>query len=508
MEFVHISHQTIRDTVNKNILPELEFGLLKRYGEELKIGTEEKTVLLEMSIDQLEARQDSFVLQVTVRSLCHSRSVTADYLGFAERFNMKKCILCIGDVGNVESPWAQLIQPAVYMFRNEYNVIFIESSSLGTSPQRWLKYGCSLLRGCLKFLKVSTVNVLCSGSGGVLLHQLLADSPEMLANTHIVFNLDMPAAIKALPFEIVSVEESLRENDIQLWCMYEDDSDEDAPGAFNRSKPGATKMFDALSKVQARLESDRKRSGLNGGAAAAVPRNFDEIIFSNKMNIGAEKRVCRVNVSKMRLYVFEEDALAKMVSYLREFPSSFQDDVIDGLVKDMLDIFREDITEEIDLPSIKNANLDRGKEARKKVAQRNRERLNRVQAGVEQMALGSMRDEQPALPPPVETTQTLQAVPRKGSRSRNASKNQRSKSNLPMVSEDEGGLAEDAEDDDSEGETFFAGGNSEKDYAADRKSLMDMFSDDSASGPQALPAPPTSTLVALEDAGAASSSRD
>eukprot|EP00930_Biecheleria_cincta_P028837 TRINITY_DN20089_c0_g1_i1.p1 TRINITY_DN20089_c0_g1~~TRINITY_DN20089_c0_g1_i1.p1 ORF type:complete len:500 (+),score=125.18 TRINITY_DN20089_c0_g1_i1:119-1618(+) len=497
LEFVHISHQTVRDTVNKNILPELEFGLLKRYADELRLGTEEKAILLEMSIDQLEARQDSFVLQVTVRSLCHSRSVTADYLNFGERFNMKKNILCIGDVGNVESPWAQLLQPAVYMFRHEYNVIFIESPSLGKSPQRWLKYGCSLLRGCLKFLKVSSVNVLCTGSGGVLLHQLLADSPEILANTHIAFNLDMPAAIKALPFEIVRIEEALRENDIQMWCMYEDDSDEEAPGAFNRLKPSATKMYDALSKVQARLESDRKRAASNPDIA---PRNFDEILFSNQMNVGAEKRVWRVPVSKMRLVVFEEEALAKMVSYLQTFPSTFQDDVIDGLVKDMLDIFREDITEKVDLPSIKNVNLNRDQEARKKMAQKNRERLNRLQEGVQQMALGSIREQQ-ALAPPVETTQTLQAMPRKGSRT--ASKKQRSKSNLTVVSEDEGGLAE-ADDEDDEEDNFFSNDTSAEAYEAQWKMLQDMRADPSArSGHKA---PTTSTLVAIEDAGAASNS--
>ncbi|CAE8664699.1 unnamed protein product, partial [Polarella glacialis] len=149
LEFRHISHKTVRDTVDANVLAELEFGLLKRYGQELKIGTQEKAVLLDMGIDTLEARQDPMCLEVVVRSLCHSRSVTADYLKFGERFNIKKNILCIGDVGNVESPWAQLIQPALYLFQKEYNIIWIESPSLGKSPQRWLKYGPALIRGAL-----------------------------------------------------------------------------------------------------------------------------------------------------------------------------------------------------------------------------------------------------------------------------------------------------------------------------------------------------------------------
>jgi hypothetical protein len=34
------------------------------------------------------------LLQVTVRSLCHSRGVTADYLKFQERFQMKKALVC------------------------------------------------------------------------------------------------------------------------------------------------------------------------------------------------------------------------------------------------------------------------------------------------------------------------------------------------------------------------------------------------------------------------------
>lgn len=48
------------------------------------------------------------LLQVTVRSLCHSRGVTADYLKFQERFQMKKALVIGGRtvVKKDPDPWA------------------------------------------------------------------------------------------------------------------------------------------------------------------------------------------------------------------------------------------------------------------------------------------------------------------------------------------------------------------------------------------------------------------
>ena len=46
--------------------------------------------MMDMFIDKFYAIQEHMRLEVVVRSLCHSRGVTADYLKFTERFKMKK----------------------------------------------------------------------------------------------------------------------------------------------------------------------------------------------------------------------------------------------------------------------------------------------------------------------------------------------------------------------------------------------------------------------------------
>merc|ERR1740129_2272971 len=97
-----------------------------RYGDELRWGTDDKSVLLNMAIDDLRAQQGETSLDVQVRSLCHSRGVTADYLKFTERFNMKPCILVLGNLGKSPIPWAELIQPAVYLHMHEHNIIWME----------------------------------------------------------------------------------------------------------------------------------------------------------------------------------------------------------------------------------------------------------------------------------------------------------------------------------------------------------------------------------------------
>eukprot|EP00931_Biecheleriopsis_adriatica_P060595 TRINITY_DN3639_c0_g1_i1.p1 TRINITY_DN3639_c0_g1~~TRINITY_DN3639_c0_g1_i1.p1 ORF type:complete len:530 (+),score=96.07 TRINITY_DN3639_c0_g1_i1:69-1592(+) len=492
LKFRHLNRVTVRDTVNVGTLAELEFGLLKKYGKDLKLNTREKMILLEMCIDTMEAMQDHMVLEVTVRSLCHSRSVTADYLKFAERFNMKKNILCIGDVGAVDAPWAQLIQPAVYLFQKEYNVMFIESPSLGTSPQRWLKYGPAVIRGALKYLKVPSINVFCMGSGGVLLHQLLADSPEVLGHSHVVFNLDMPAMVKTVPFEIVKVEEALRDNDIQLWCIYNDDEsdDEDAPGSYSRSKEGPQKMFDAISKVQARLESERRRG--NGSA-----RNFDEVLFSDKMNLPNKTRhIEKVVVSKMPVIVFGDEVLDVIAHYLREFPSTTQDDVVNGLVKDMLDYFREDIQEEFDVPAVKNIEMGRTGQVRKDVASANRRRLDLVKESMSMLALGnSLKPEQSALPPAKIETLTLS---KKKSNSKTSTR-RRTSSNLAAVSEDG---EKPLEDDDDEEDSFFFEDVSKENYRAQWAKIKSI-----AKAPETLALPPTSTLPSVSRPASQSSIR-
>merc|ERR1711920_125974 len=102
------------------------FGLLKKYGDKLRWHTADKAVLLDMQIDEVNVKGGSSNFSMQLRTLCHSRGVTADYLKLNERFNMKQCVLVLGDLGVSPAPWAQLVQPAVHLFQHEFNLIWLE----------------------------------------------------------------------------------------------------------------------------------------------------------------------------------------------------------------------------------------------------------------------------------------------------------------------------------------------------------------------------------------------
>jgi len=222
LKFRHLARSTMRDATKTHILPELEFGLLKQFARQLKLGSKERSHLMDMFVDQFHAMQEHMCLEVTVRSLCHSRGVTADYLKFQERFKMKKTLLLIGDVGGVEAHWAQLIQPAVYLFLKEYNIVIIDSPSLGLSRYRWIQYGPSVIRGVLRHLDIAQVSVFSMGLGSCIFHQIVAETPHVLSHTHIVYNQDC-ADLKTFPFEAYDVEVALRDYDIQIWTMCADE---------------------------------------------------------------------------------------------------------------------------------------------------------------------------------------------------------------------------------------------------------------------------------------------
>merc|ERR1712157_642477 len=148
------------------------------------------------------------------------------------------------------------VQPAIDLYLREYNILFIEVPDLGTDHPRWQKYGMSIFIGALRFLQVKKVSVLATGSGGCILLQMMSEYPHLLSNTHSVYNIDLPK-LKSMPFEVLQIEEALRNHIIQIWLMFQDAEDLDAPNAYSRNNPGPQKIFDALSKVQARLEAER-----------------------------------------------------------------------------------------------------------------------------------------------------------------------------------------------------------------------------------------------------------
>jgi len=449
LKFRHVSTTTMRDATKTLILPELEFGLLKASAAAMNLGPKERNFLMDMFIDKLHAIEEHMCLEVTVRSLCHSRGVTADYLRFQERFKMKKSLLILGDVGTVESHWAQLIQPAVYFYQKEYNVVIMDSLTLGLSPQRWLQYGPSIIRGTLRHLDISQVSVFAMGLGSCIFYQILAQTPHLLSGTHIIYNQDMPDSVVArgIPFDIHSLEESLRDRDIQLWMMYNDEDDEADPKAYTRHNKGPQRLGELFLKMQARLESERKIQNSD--------RSYDEILVTEKLNAGAV-RVEKLWVSRVPTYVFTEESLITMAHYLRQTPSSVQDDVQDGLVKDLLSYFREDVKSIMELPAVKNCLMDRSHEVRKEVALGNRRRLEILQDTA--LAITG---------PKVETLSLSRtgSLSRRGTGSKSAMK-LRSKSNLTVVSEDDVGpfALEGGEDEDDS--LFPESGLSQEDYRA------------------------------------------
>ena len=96
--------------------------------------------------------------------------------------------------------------------------------------------------------------------------------------------------------------------------------------------------------------------------------------------------------------------------------------MVDGVVKDLLNYFREDMKEVMELPALKNCLVDRSAKARQRTAASNRQRLELVH---DSLALTNG------------TPQGAIALSRRGTGSKSASKLPRSKSNLTWTSDDQ-----------------------------------------------------------------------
>eukprot|EP00434_Breviolum_minutum_P035291 symbB.v1.2.031231.t1/scaffold3602.1/size53426/4 len=233
----------------------------------------------------------------------------------------------------------------------------------------------------------------------------------------------------------------------------------------------------------ARLESERKVTGSD--------RSYDEILVTEKLNAAAT-HVEKIWVSNVPVHVFSEEIMAGFAHYLHQYPSSVQDDVVDGLVKDILDYFRvgmlrptyswgfveptslnqEDMKEVVELPALKNFVANRTDKVRKSQAAANRRRLFMLEDSMLALTNGT---------PKAEAVETL-SLSRRGTGSKSASKLQRSKSNLTVVSEDQAlPLADEAEDDAS----FFPE-DSQEDYRA-RWAALKPIRDRSSASKKGLP---------------------
>lgn len=322
MQYRRLSSRTVKEVIARGLLPELEFGLLKKHGAKLRWSTSDKALFCNMAIDVLECQQEHLKLEVIVRSFCYSRDVTTDYLRIEERFNMKRCVLVMGDVGCQPAPWAGLIQPAVYLHARGFNVLCIEIPEYARNTLRWLKFGPAILRGALRFLCVESVSVLACGNGGALFLEALGQNRKGFSRSHFVYNVDCPPGTRKAPFPVFKLEEHFREAELQMWFGFVDEED-----IYNRYEDGtARKSFEAIQSMQARLEGERKR-----GRRAL---EYDEILISEQLNTAQAENVQRLLLGRNVLFIFSDSLLESVARYFEQPPTQCQEDMREGLVSD------------------------------------------------------------------------------------------------------------------------------------------------------------------------------
>jgi len=332
LRFEKVKTQTMRETIATGVINELEFGLLKGSskknggGNVLGWGVEEKGVLLNMEVDNLTATQGNMKLEVTVRSLCYSRGVTADYLKSEERFNMKQCVLVLGDLGKGVAPWSELVQTAVYLHRKELNIIWIDVPSFASNPQMWLKFGAETIRGLLKYLCVKQVSVVSRGIGGAVFLEALAKAPELFARTHYVYNVDIPPG-KGYQLPIFEIEEVLRNREVQLWFAFKDDETETV-GGYDRGVDGSPmRAYDSIQKIQARLLGERQRS--------KRVLHYDEVLITENLNVSLiMPNVQCLDLSIYKILVFSNELLESIGLFMQLAPGTRQEHMENGLVGD------------------------------------------------------------------------------------------------------------------------------------------------------------------------------
>lgn len=398
LEFHRISSSTVREAVSVGDVPELEIGLLKRCADKLRWEPQDRSVFLSMNIDIIEAKLGAKVWELQIRSLCHSRGVTADYLRFSERFNMKRCILLFGRVGEVPAHWADLLQPAIYLYHHQFNCLWVDIPEFGSDPGRFLEYGPTLVAGALRFLCVKRVCAVACGVGGTLFLEMLPKFPELFGQTHVVYNLNCPP-MPALPFEVLRIEEMLRKSPLQLWFAYQDE-----PPEYDRITEGMPyQTYEVVYKMQARLENERRRGRRS--------LEYDEILISETVNQPRVNHISHVKIGRHELHVFSDEFLDSIVRYLNLKPGARQTHVDDalGLVPD---VDAQAVTGmmsagggPMELPAVRLLRLAPSHEERLVVADANRRRFDRFQAAAaylnaspELLALGSHESSLPALP--------------------------------------------------------------------------------------------------------------
>lgn len=401
LKFEKVGTRTMREGMAEGVLPELEYVLLKGGGhrrpgrnnklnqrsldEGMRWSVEDKAVLLNMEIETLRARQGDMDVEVQVRSLCHSSGVTADYLETNERFNMKKIVLILGNVGKSAASWAELVQPAVFLHRHEFNVIWLEVPSFGINPGRWLKYGPYILRGVLRFMSIKQVAVIAYGLGGAVFLEALVNAPELFGPTHVVHNMDLPPS-KRTTVPVTDLEDLFRSRELQIWFTYCDDE-----GAFDRYTDGSQqRAYDTVVKLQARMKIERRHSKRR--------LDYDEILITENLNEPMKPLQRHLETFKTGIYTvlaFSDPFLLAVSSYLEGSPTEQQEQLHGGLVGEHRRLVESEKssllngshgpgTELIALRRLRYAEeLNIQSQERSETSMRNRRRVDRMQRATE-----------------------------------------------------------------------------------------------------------------------------
>mmetsp|Transcript_115186 Transcript_115186/g.215711 ORF Transcript_115186/g.215711 Transcript_115186/m.215711 type:complete len:589 (-) Transcript_115186:109-1875(-) len=425
-----VRRTSLRQEIAEGVTPELEFCLL-RGGEPDKAGkkakkekaagrediaamrqaeraaakarrdkglswtAEDKEELLNMEIETLRCHggfEEEF--EVEVRSLCHSRGVTADYLDRAERFNMKQVVVVLGNLGKARAPWAELVHPAMYLHRHEFNILWLDIPSFRSNHARWMKFGPVVLRTLLRSYCLKHVSVLACGLGGAVFLEALAKSPDLFGSTHLVYNMDLPV-FKGFNLSIADLEDILRVKELQLWFAYVDNEE-----TYDRFKDGSPqRAYDGVAKLQARLQGERRRG------RRQLP--YDELLITENLNMDPKRPLIDVReVGLYSLLVFSEPLLVSMAHFLESVPCGRQTDLSGGLVGDyrgaaMAKAMQGEaaLPDGDVLPALRRRRLanELGLADRSRIADNNRYRLAIMDTAVKYLALPAPTGLHPAL---------------------------------------------------------------------------------------------------------------
>lgn len=333
IHFSHVSSTDVRETLATGQMDAADESLLREFSDKMGWGTREQDYIMDMAIDTLQATLLHNTYEVKVRSLCHCQAATADYLNLKERFQMHQNVLVMGDAGVVQDFWMQLVQPAVEFYKREYNVLFVDLPELRRNPHKWLQHGPPLVRGALKFMNVQECSALATGVGGAVVLQALAEDTRMFRKTHHVFNLNFPQGLEGkLPVDFDALELALRAQDVsplQLWFAYQD-----VPEVYDRSEGSAWKASYEVSRLQARVESMRRRGKRQDWDEILVTDNINTTAGAGGRALGRERsatHIERLAVGKAELLVFSAEYVQSLDDFLKLLPSAAQDDLVAGL---------------------------------------------------------------------------------------------------------------------------------------------------------------------------------